>query len=365
MDTNGICRKTVQNTQRILCALFIFAATTAAASDIKKDEVVVFYPTIGQRVAKGAEWELEIHGCVYEPEKRAAALAAFRAAIELKTELSQAEEAVFNERARAFMVDHERGKTISVHLGGKTYEIGKTAANGHVMGRVRVPADEVEKLRRGADRLTFYAVMPDGDRRNFAGEVHLLEDTGTSVISDIDDTIKVTQVNDRSALLANTFVRPFKPVEGMAGAYQAWAAKGAKLHYVSASPWQLYAPLADFVLGTDFPAGTFHLKEFRWKDESFFKLFESPEKYKLATIEPLMRRFPKRQFVLVGDSGEKDPEVYGALARKYPKQVARILIRDVTNEPATADRYRPVFKGLPEKLCVVFRDPKEIADAVP
>jgi phosphatidate phosphatase PAH1 len=102
------------------------------------------------------------------------------------------------------------------------------------MGRERVPADEVEKLRRGADRLTFYAVMPDGDRRNFAGEVHLLEDTGTSVISDIDDTIKVTQVNDRSALLANTFVRPFKPVEGVAAAYQAWAAKGRS--YITCRP---------------------------------------------------------------------------------------------------------------------------------
>jgi hypothetical protein len=124
---------------------------------------------------------------------------------------------------------------------------------------------------------------------------------------------------------------------------------------VSASPWQLYAPLADFVLGNGFPPGTFHLKDFRWKEGSFFKLFESPEKYKLATIEP-RAALPKKAIRSRGDSGEKDPEVYGALAQNI--ETARILIRDVTNEPTTADRYRPVFKGLPEKLCVVFRDPK-------
>lgn len=100
--------------------LCLFVAVSAFASDIKKDEVVVFYPTIGQRIAKGAEWELEIHGCVYEPEKRAAVLAAFRAAIELKTELSQTDKAAFNERARAFMVDHERGNKIAIRLGEKT-----------------------------------------------------------------------------------------------------------------------------------------------------------------------------------------------------------------------------------------------------
>jgi phosphatidate phosphatase APP1 len=345
------------NTTRMAFLFCLMATLSAFGSEIKRDEVVVFYPTLGQRVGKGAEWELEIHGCVAEPEKRGALLVAFRAAIELKTELSEAEETVFNERAREFLVDHESGKKIAIRLGAKIYPVGKTAANGRVVGRVRVPAGEVEQLRRGTNTLTFSVVLPENDHRSFTGEVYLLEDTGTSVISDIDDTIKITEVNDHSELLANTFLRPFAPVDGMAAVYREWAGKGVQFHYVSASPWQLFGPLTEFMYGSGLPTGTVHLKEFRVKDGSFVKLFEGPDKYKLATIEPILRRFPQRRFVLVGDSGERDPEVYGTLARKFPKQIVRILIRDVTNEPATAARYRSAFHGVPEERCVVFHDP--------
>jgi len=91
--------------------------------------------------------------------------------------------------------------------------------------------------------------------------------------------------------------------------------------------WQLYPPLQDFIRSSRFPPGTFHLRNFRWKDESFFNLFKSPEGHKLAVIEPLLERFPKRRFILVGDSGEKDAEIYETLARKYPQQIVHIMIR--------------------------------------
>jgi len=151
----------------------------------------------------------------------------------------------------------------------------------------------------------------------------------------------------------------------MANLYQEWAQKSrAQFCYVSASPWQLYSPLADFINSNGFPAGVFYLKSFRWKDESFFNLFESPEKYKPGVIEPLMKRFPNRQFILVGDSGERDPEIYGALARNHPEQVAKILIRDVTEEGAGAKRFQEAFHHLQPTLWAIFREPAEIKDIV-
>jgi phosphatidate phosphatase APP1 len=131
---------------------------------------------------------------------------------------------------------------------------------------------------------------------------------------------------------------------------------------VSASPWQLYSPLADFIRSNGFPAGVFYLKSFRWKDETLFNLFEGPEKYKPVVIEPLMKQFPNRRFVLVGDSGERDPEIYGALAREHPQQVAKILIRDVTEEGAEAERFKTAFRELPPSLWKVFHEPAEIAE---
>jgi len=214
--------------------------------------------------------------------------------------------------------------------------------------------------------MDFEAVLPPGDSRRFTGQVHLLEATGLSVISDIDDTIKITEVRDRRAMLRNTFLRDFQGVPGMAGFYQTLARfNGARFHYVSASPWQLYPLVAEFIQSSGFPEGTFALRAFRWKDESFFNLFTDPEAYKLAAIEPLLRQFPQRRFVLVGDSGERDPEVYAALARKFPEQIRRIYIRDVTGEPGTAARYQQCFSGIPGNRWQVFRAPGEIQIASP
>jgi phosphatidate phosphatase APP1 len=70
-------------------------------------------------------------------------------------------------------------------------------------------------------------------------------------------------------------------------------------------------------------------------------LLESPEKFKLKVIGDLFQRYPQRRFVLVGDSGERDPEVYGRLTREFPAQVVHIFIRDVTSEPPDAPAIVP------------------------
>lgn len=54
--------------------------------------------------------------------------------------------------------------------------------------------------------------------------------------------------------------------------------------------------------------------------------------HKVARITLLMQRFPNRQFILVGDSGEKDPEVYRTIREKFSGQVSDIWIRDVVND---------------------------------
>jgi phosphatidate phosphatase APP1 len=127
-------------------------------------------------------------------------------------------------------------------------------------------------------------------------------------------------------------------VPGIADVYRSWAASsGAQFHYVSATPWQLYVPLAGFIEANSFPRGTFHLKDFRWRDRTFFSLLAAPDRYKLKIIEPLLKRLPHRRFVLVGDSGQQDPEVFGELARRYPRQVRRIFIRNLMDSGRRCD----------------------------
>lgn len=60
--------------------------------------------------------------------------------------------------------------------------------------------------------------------------------------------------------------------------------------------------------------------------------------------------------ILIGDSGEQDPEIYAALAHQYPRQIIKILIRDITGEGVQTPRYLSVFKDLPASLWHVFRE---------
>jgi phosphatidate phosphatase APP1 len=340
-------------------------------SEIKDDEVVVFYPTYARQVDDGRAWRVLIHGSIFEPEEgsltREATLSLLRRSLGLAR--GQTDTELFKKRARAFLVDNERGKRITVRLGGKVYEAGTSAANGHFRAALKLPAAETQRLVPAdpdkPDWLTFQALTRPGDRRTFAGRVQLIGPQGLSVISDVDDTIKISMVSDRRALVRNTFLRPFQPVEGMSAVYRQWAAAGAAFHYVSASPWQLYGPLSEFLRAQDFPPGSFHLKLFRLKDASALELFASQEGYKSKVIEGILADFPDRRFILVGDSGEQDPEIYGALARRHPGQIVCILIRDLDGSTKAHPRFQAAFRGIPGDRWRVFRDAEELSDVLP
>lgn len=343
-------------------AIAIFAHQDACGqstmSQIKGDEVVVFFPAVAHPSEDSTLWTVPIHGWIFEPEEDDL----LRAAIlrELRDELGQLEDlgriAILEKRLRLFLVDNERGKQVGIRIAGSEHTLPASAPDGHFFGTIQFPAAAVQAhLDEG--RLPFRAILRDGDSRDFSGVAYCLPPTGVSVISDVDDTIKVTNVRNRKELLANTFVREFRPVDGMAAAYRRWAEAGAQFHYVSASPWQLFQPLVEFTRAAGFPDGVFHLKRVRLKDSSLFDLFADPFALKLAVIERLIQDFPQRRFILVGDSGEKDPEVYAELARRFRGQILRVYIRDVTDEAAEAPRYRAAFRDVPPDQWQLFQDP--------
>jgi phosphatidate phosphatase APP1 len=204
--------------------------------------------------------------------------------------------------------------------------------------------------------IQFRLVTRRGDDRIFAGRAHLLAPEGWSVVSDIDDTIKDSNVLDKRELIRNTFLRDFKPVDGMADAYTAWARGGAAFHYVSASPWQLYPPLAEFLEQQRFPSGSFQLRHFRIQDGSAWAMLHASQEYKLAAITELLARFPRRKFILVGDTGEHDPEVYGETARRHPGRVQLIAVRNITNEALANARLTAAFQGVPSANVRLFND---------
>ena len=343
--------------------LGITGGPSGPTSNLKSDEDARIFPAIARR--NGDRWKLRVHAWVYEPEeaswRRGAGIEALRAALELPADAVESD--IFRTRARAFLYDNESGKSLVVRIGAEEHTLKTTGSNGHSETDLDIGVAALNPNRGGW--VAIEVVTPIGDVRHFTGAALLLADTGTSVISDVDDTIKISEVRDRKQLLIRTFLREFEAVPGMADAYRRWAGAGAAFHYVSASPWQLFDVIGGFIKTADFPAGSMHLKQFRWTDRSFYSLFEDPQAYKRPILHDLISRSPGRRFVLIGDSGEKDPEAYGAAFREFPTQVAAIYIRDVSSEPREAARYATAFAEVPAERWTIFSDPAVLPQALP
>jgi len=349
----------------LLAALGVtFLSAAGFASELKPGDQVVFFPTLARAVQD--RWELQIHGWVFEPENhhKTANFMGRLLGIHAK-ELTAEEENTFHERFRFFLEDNERRRILTILLGGQTFKLNPSAPNGHFSSTVRISPDLAQKLRNGTGPtnrdLTLEMIAAGRPVPAPYSAIQFLEETGISVVSDIDDTIKISEVPNQKELLRNTFCRPFRPVPGMAKLYQQWQVDGAQFHYISAMPWQLYLPMREFMSSNGFPSGVWECRFFRFKDMSFFNLLRSPSKYKQQTIQKLVRDFPKRRFVLVGDSGEDDPEVYAAMARKFPQQITHILIRDVTGEAPDSERYRKTFATVAPDKWKIFKEAKEIS----
>jgi len=351
--------------------LLTLALTMAEpASQIRASDDVVFYPTYARQSDDGSHWHVRVHGLIFEPErsslKRTALFSLLRRMLGLLPE--QAETVTFRERARPFLVGNLSGRTIHIRLGEQVYEAGTSTANGHFSATLELPSDEVKKLQvvgpGGLPELHYTGVVQPNDARSFTGRVQLIGKQGLSIISDIDDTIKISNVGNRRKLLGNTFLRSFKPVDGMSQQFDQWAQRGACFHYVSATPWQLFGPLESFRETEKFPPGPWELKAIRLKDRSALTLFTSQANYKPAVLRKILTDFPERQFVLIGDSGEQDPEIFGEMAREHPKQIVRVLVRHAAEQPANA-RFERAFEKLPAERWQVFKDAAELKDALP
>jgi phosphatidate phosphatase APP1 len=93
---------------------------------------------------------------------------------------------------------------------------------------------------------------------------------------------------------------------------------GVGIHYVSNSPWQLFPVLATFFQTAGLPPGSYHLKQYSGMLQG---IFEPVAERKKGTLERILRDFPERKFLLVGDSGEADLEVYTDVVLANPGRI--------------------------------------------
>ncbi|CAG8466138.1 3315_t:CDS:2 [Diversispora eburnea] len=258
------------------------------------------------------------------------------------------------------------------HLDAETSSIQVKPNSGKFSGEIIIPQSKVQSWlmdegdNNQESQLLRLEAFQNEEVSPVFGVVNLVEPEGISVISDIDDTIKETAVlSGPRAILANTFLQPFKDVPGMAKLYRFWYDKGVKFHYVSNSPWQLLPMLRSFFNTHNFPPGSAHLKFYDGLIRSARDQRGNPTASKFEYIREILKDFPKRKFILIGDSGEHDPDIYAEIAEKFPNQIIRILIRDVTtphlnNQQQRSPTYSKTLKSTMNYFRKVYSSSSEL-----
>ncbi|HKN67243.1 MAG TPA: App1 family protein, partial [Gemmatimonadaceae bacterium] len=94
------------------------------------------------------------------------------------------------------------------------------------------------------------------------------------------------------------------------------------------SPWNLHDVIADFLDAQEIPVGPMLLRDWDIGREMM-----RTRQYKLAQIREIMGTYPELPFILVGDSGQEDPEIYGKLVSEFPGRILAIYIRNVSPHP--------------------------------
>jgi len=339
----------------------------SVCTNLDREDTVVLYPTFGHLEKDGQTWRIHVSGTVYEAGsisfRKQLLMRVLQRVVKVQPEGSEHE--TFQLRIREFVAPTSRGKRLALMIGNEVHPLRKaTRRNGSFWGILRLPAESVARLHTQGELqqgwLDLNVANQIGECCEFAGRARLIDPQGVSIISDIDDTVKRTDVHCRRSLLANTFLREFQAIEGMAELYREWSAQDAMFHYVSSSPWQLYRPLSEMFSASGFPPGTFHLRSFRLHHHMLRRLLLIRRRGKTAAMHALLRAFPQRRFILVGDSGEFDPEIYAGLARRYPGQIASIYIRELEPRPMSAERCYKLLSRLQVDHFRVFRDPAEL-----
>lgn len=174
----------------------------------------------------------------------------------------------------------------------------------------------------------------------------IARDAKVGIISDVDDTIMVTQVPTFWRAAYNTLLlnpRKRVSVPSMSVLY-------SKLHemfpaapffYLSTSPWNLESSIRHFIEYHGFPSGPLLLRDLDPRPVTFIP---SGVEHKLEFIEQLMADFPDMKFILIGDDGQRDPTTYATISKRHPGRVIAIGIRQL--RPGEAGSHLQKITGM-------------------
>jgi phosphatidate phosphatase APP1 len=236
--------------------------------------------------------------------------------------------AALRRTVRGFLTDELPGVPLRISVAGATVEV-ESDAEGYFRASLRPDP------RRLASPWTEGCVELAGAYRGITGAHAAPVQVSVpapgarfGVISDVDDTVLQTGVQRvvqmiRQTLTGSALTRT--PFPGAAELYRDLTAGVNPAFYVSSSPWNLHAFLLAFLRHHGFPVGPLLLRDALGTATG---LEEKEER-----IREILDRHTQLRFVLIGDSGERDPEIYATVVRAYPGRILAVYIREVRLDP--------------------------------
>ena len=334
-----------------------FSKPRTSSSEVdRKTESVIFLPDIAYEKPDGTIIA-GIQAWVYQTGKRRFLEHILKFFLKIdKKALTASQQEQLEARMRLFGVNSASGKKLVItNETGHVLQMPETGKNGRSEMLAAIQLSDKEHI----SNINFQVAGDDICCDDANVTAIYAPSKGWSIISDIDDTIKVSSVGNKKKLLINTFLEDFVAVENMAAFYSHMNRAGdIAYHYVSSSPVELYPLLKEFLISTGYPLGSIHLREAtNWKNIiSFSKI---SKKHKYTSIKRILQAYPKRSFLLIGDSSENDAEIYADFKQNFPNQVVAIIIRNVTPDIPVAEICRP-FSNLDKSDWIVTHSVDEM-----
>lgn len=297
-----------------------------------------------------------------------------RVLVDKKIKLSEADDTLWENILNMFKRFNSReipGARVELTLEDQHHEITTDVEGYFVMNLAPEKPLELDDIWHTIEvNLTESPVEFEGPVKAKAHVLVPPPDAEYGIISDIDDTIVRTGATNllqtgRTVLLNNAHSRiPFHGVSSFYKSLQLGrnGKRNNPFFYVSSSPWNTYDLLYHFLELNDIPQGPLLLRDFGLDENKLGASDHMSHKYK--EIENILITYPELNFILIGDSGQQDAEIYAEVVKNYPGRILAIYIRDVNIEKHTTKVVTifDAFKDAKEVEMVLVKETLEAAE---
>ncbi|EPS31075.1 hypothetical protein PDE_06029 [Penicillium oxalicum 114-2] len=189
---------------------------------------------------------------------------------------------------------------------------------------------------------------------------YLVPPTGLTVISDIDDILRVTKIYEPKEGLLNSFAKPFTPWENMPDIYRNWSISlpNMHFHYLTTTPEQVTRNYMQFIYST-YPGGSFDTRPLNFSDVS------ATLSIRKFLLKKIFETFPQRKFILVADTSNSDVmKDYPEMVTDFPGQVQCIFLRN-TSATDSGDKFpydTSGFKNISQNQYMFFKHPDDLTN---